>query len=373
MSRVLVPGLKILPRTEIRKRRELPLEGSVVVEVGQNVTSDQVVAEANVPGELFILRLPERMGIESFEVIEGMKVKEGDEVQKGDLLCEHSGLFGLLHTRFQAPESGTIEFIARKTGHVGLRLPAKPITVQAYMAGVIEEVDAGKGCVIVNKGTFIQGIFGVGRECTGHLHVLPVENNHEVQPSDIPDDVRGALLAGGARYTLEALRVAEERGAKGIITGSIDDSVLAGYLGYELGIALTGDEDVAMTLIITEGFGFLALSDHIRTLLDAHNGKEASINGATQVRAGAIRPEIIITSTEGLEHLSDTSDEEQGLRVGGEVRIIRVPYFGKRATITELPHEEEQIDTGAHTRVLRAKLSCTEEIVTVPRANVELF
>ena len=65
-------------------------------------------------------------------------------------------------------------------------------------------------------------------------------------------------------------------------------------LGYDLGVAITGHEDIRPTLIITEGFGQIAMAGRTYELLAANAGRRASANGATQIRAGVLRPEIII-------------------------------------------------------------------------------
>jgi hypothetical protein len=36
------------------------------------------------------------------------------------------------------------------------------------------------------------------------------------------------------------------------------------YVGFDIGVAITGDEDLPLTLIITEGFGGMSLSDRPR-------------------------------------------------------------------------------------------------------------
>ena len=218
----------------------------------------------------------------------------------------------------------------------------------------------------------MQGIFGVGGEKHGEILLLEVEPDHIVEAQDIPKDIEGKILVGGAKPDYEALHLAGERGAVGFITGSIDDQALAEYLGYDLGIALTGDEEVPMTVMVTEGFGKIPISERVLEILSKHNGMTASLNGATQVRAGALRPEVFI-HVENLQEDELVDEEEvEGLNIGREIRIIRVPYFGIRGVVEELPHDPEQIETGAHTRVLRAKLE-DGRVVTVPRANVELL
>ena len=173
---------------------------------------------------------------------------------------------------------------------------------------------------------------------------------------------------GGARPRIETLRHAASRGAVALVTGSIDDRTLAEYLGFDLGVAITGDEKVPMTVILTEGFGNLPMSDRILETLRPHDGAAASVNGTTQVRAGAVRPEVVVcTEGPGINR----SEEGLTLRVGARMRVIRIPYFGKFGTITALPPQLTRIETGAEARILRARLDGGEE-VTVPRANIEL-
>ena len=58
---------------------------------------------------------------------------------------------------------------------------------------------------------------------------------------------------------------------------------------------------------------------------------------------------------------------------GTLIRIIREPYFGQLATVDTLPPELQVLESGSKVRVLTAKLIETGEIVTIPRANVELI
>ncbi|MCB0352932.1 MAG: hypothetical protein KDD64_05380 [Bdellovibrionales bacterium] len=374
-KRALTPALETSFSSSVERLRELPVPGEVLVKPGDKVSADTIVARASLQGELYILRLPERMGLEAFEVMAGIKVSEGDVVQEGDILCQHAGLFGLLKTVSRSPAEGTIEFIAERTGHLGLRLAAKELTLEAFFDGVVAEVHEGKGLTLKTQGALIQGIFGVGGEARGELCALSVKRDELIQASALPNDIEGKIVYGGSAPDSEVLKAAAEKGAKGFICGSIDDRVLAHYLGYDLGIALTGDEEVPMTVIITEGFGRLAFSERAEAVLSRLSGQTASITGKTQVRAGAVRPEIIIPH-EFAEKASEDHQEKLttrgGLEVGASIRIIRVPYFGKKATVLDLPHAEAVIETGAKTRILTARLEDGTE-VTVPRANVELL
>lgn len=368
MSKALTPALAVTSRTTIRRRRDLPIAGEVLVREGDVVTGSQVVARAHLDGELRLVRVAELLGIPAGDLPSALRVAEGDAIQEGALIAEIRGLWGLFRSIVLSPISGTIELISTSTGHIGIRAPSTPLDLPAYIAGRVVTVDPRRSVVIEAEGTFVQGIFGVGGERLGRLRVLPISGDTVLTEEHIPDHAANEVLVGGHSPTHRALAKAVKAGAVGCITGSIDDRALRDYVGYDIGVALTGDENVSMTLIITEGFGSLPLSERVLSALRLIDGKLVSMNGATQVRAGAQRPEIIGPMSEST-NLHDV--RERSLSVGSRIRVIRVPYFGSMGVIEELPHELVRIETGASVRVLRAKLDDGRQ-VTVPRANVEL-
>ena len=63
------------------------------------------------------------------------------------------------------------------------------------------------------------------------------------------------------------------------MAGGIIDSDLIDYLGFDIGVAYTGHEDIPVTVIITEGFGKMRMADRTFQLLKDLNGFKASING----------------------------------------------------------------------------------------------
>jgi len=175
---------------------------------------------------------------------------------------------------------------------------------------------------------------------------------------------------GGSRVTLEALRKAVEVGVKAIVVGGIRHQDLTAFTHEEIGVAITGQEEVGLTLIITEGFGKMAMSHSTFNLLKSFDGYDACVNGTTQIRAGVLRPEIIIPHP-GTEE--KTRDElSSGMVPGTPIRIIRQPYFGAIGTVHRLPVELQILESESAVRVVNIKLS-DGRIVTVPRANVEII
>jgi hypothetical protein len=149
-------------------------------------------------------------------------------------------------------------------------------------------------------------------------------------------------------------------------------------------VAITGSESLGLTLIITEGFGRMEMAARTFELLQNRKGMKASINGATQIRAGVIRPEVVIptgsrewgTRGQGDKEIrrvvADAEESEGQLVVGAEVRIIREPHFGELAEVMGLPAELQKLETEARVRVLKVKLKRTGESIALPRANVEI-
>jgi hypothetical protein len=243
--------------------------------------------------------------------------------------------------------------------------------------GIIKEVMPNEGVVIEARGAFIQGIFGVGGE--RRAPILPVSPRPDslLSEADITSEMSGKVIIGGANISGAALKKAADVGVIGIVVGGIVDKDLVEYLGYDIGVAITGHENIPLTLVITEGFGTIAMAERTFSLLTSLAGREASLSGATQIRAGVIRPEVIVADAPGTFDTTISSaapDEEEAFRlgIGTSIRIIREPYFGKLATVSALPPQLVRVGSGAEVRVLDATLNEDGATVTVPRANVEI-
>ena len=82
MGTAYTPGLKVSPRTMIEKLRRLPLKGQVLVQPGQTVTPETVVARTELPGNMQTIKLAERMGIEPGDVQDALKVQIGRDAEE---------------------------------------------------------------------------------------------------------------------------------------------------------------------------------------------------------------------------------------------------------------------------------------------------
>ena len=373
MAQAYTPGLLVSRGCRWRCRRLLPVTGNVLVAVGDSVNAEQVVARTFLPGDAVPVNLAKRLGVSASELSRRMLRPIGVRVELGETLARSKGFFGFFQAEFPSPLAGTIESISKVTGQVILRGAPIAVQVVAYLAGTIIEVVPDEGVVVEADVALIQGIFGVGGEAFGTLQVVAKSPDEDLTEQVIKPEHRGCIVIGGRRITGAAIRKAIEVGAAAVIAGGIDDHDLREILGYDLGGAVTGTEKLGTTIIVTEGFGEIAMARRTFDLLATHAGRAASVNGATQIRAGVMRPEIVIPLSQPLtEAQRDAGRVVGALNVGSPVRIIREPYFGALGTVTRLPHEQVLLASESLARVVEVNLADGQPVM-VPRANVELI
>jgi hypothetical protein len=372
MAHAYTPGLKVSEQTVLKKRRILPLKGDVLVSVNDQVTPDTVVAKTFLPGDVTPINVANILGAEPAEVPNAMLKKEGETVKKDELIAESKSFFGLFKSSVQAPHDGSIESISKVTGQVILRKEPMPVQVKAYVKGKIVGIVEHEGVELECKCAFVQGIFGVGGETHGLVAFACIEPSEVLDEKMVREDFKDKIVVGGSLVTAEAIKKLITAGARGLVTGGIDDIDLRAFLGYDIGVAITGTEDFGITIVVTEGFGNIRMSDKTFTLLKLHEGSEASINGATQIRAGVIRPEVIIPFEESDASAGVKKGFDHGLVEGTPVRIIREPYFGVLGKVLSLPSELQVLESGSKARVVEVEIEEGKQVI-IPRANIEIL
>lgn len=372
MAQAYSAGLTVTENIVLRKERILPLKGNVLVKKGDKVISDDLVAETFLPGKVIPLKLANKLGVPPNLLQQYLKVNMGDNIQKGQILAQTNGILGLFKSTVRSPIEGEIESISAHTGQALLREPKIPIQLKAFIDGIIVDVIPEEGVIIENKSAYIQGIFGLGNEINGELKILVKNPEDTVELSDIDKDCKDKIIVTGAMVSYEMIKVAKELEVKGIIAGGIDDQDIKKLLGYDIGVAITGHENIGLTLVITEGFGKIDMASKTFSLLKKYEGKLASIHGRTQIRAGVIRPEIIIPQPFEEKELSKVEAKATTLEIGGTIRVIREPDFGKIGKITALPERLTKVESETMVRILEAELEDGRK-VTCPRANVEVI
>ena len=374
MAHSYTPGLRVTELTTLRKERILPLKGELLVRKGDRVTADQVVARTELPGNVHSVNVANLLSVLPEEVPGKMLKSAGAAVTKGEVIAQSSTLFGLFKSSVKAPVSGSVESVSEVTGQVLLREPPIPVEVQGYVEGLVVEELPGEGIVVEMNGAFLQGIFGIGGETFGEIEIAVDSPDDVLDAADIGPAQEGKILVGGSLVTSAALEKAVSCGVRGVVAGGIDDATIKEFLGHDIGVAITGTEEKGVTVVITEGFGKIPMARATFELFRACAGRQASMNGATQIRAGVIRPEVVVPTEERKASGGPAAAVVAGgLEPGTRVRIIREPHFGSLGTVADLPSALQKLPSEAMVRVLRVELEGSGELHVLPRANVEII
>ncbi len=371
MAHAYTPGLKVLHETKVIKERRLPLKGDVLKKKGDKVLPDDIVATTDLPGNVQMVNVANLLNIDAADIADVMKVQKGNKFEKDDLIAETAGLFGLFKSKVSAPVSGTLESFSEITGQVVLREAPIPVEMDAYVSGKVKETIPDEGVYIETDAAFIQGIFGIGGESRGDLKIITNSREDEITSDMLDSSLAGKVVVGGSHISLATYKKAISLKIAAIVVGGFNYNDLKPILGYTLGVAITGSEELGTSLIVTEGFGKINMGQRTFDLLKEHDGHFVSVNGATQIRAGVIRPEIVIPlKKEDIRGKHKDIGASLGITDGSLIRVIRAPYFGKIGEVISLPNELQKMESETMVRV--AEVEIDGKTIVVPRANLEM-
>lgn len=214
-----------------------------------------------------------------------LKYDVGDFVEKGQTLVKHSGKpFDLA----RSPATGVITEINADVGTVTVQYDTTPVPLYAFVSGVVSDIKENLAATISGKGTMLYGAIGFGGENSGVLEIV----SGKPTPGG---DFAGQTLVSFNPIDEGFLRAAKDAAVSGVIAPSLHNGDWVRFYGGELGVMITGDEDIPFTLILTEGFGETDMNRDYRSFLEKQNGKTASLSGRTQIRAGVTRPVIVFS------------------------------------------------------------------------------
>ena len=279
----------------IVKERRIPTHGEVLVELNQQVDPDTLIARGMVPSqEIIELMLHRSLNVEPEDVKNHILKHKDDIVERDEVIAIARSFFSRLTRMARSPIDGVIEAFSGTTGRMMIRGHPVPVEVFSHIPGKVTEILPGEGANVETEGYRFTGLFGVGGETHGALELAVDSGDVPLTSSDITPMQSGKIIVGGSVVTLDALREAVRQGVKGIIVGGVDQKDLTFFLGYEIGLGVTGSEDVGLTLILTEGFGVNPIQGDVFNEYKELSGKLACIDGTTHIRSRALRPEIII-------------------------------------------------------------------------------
>jgi len=252
------------------------------------------------------------MGIKPKEMDKYLKCHEGDFVQKGQMIAQkttgssvndlinsviegkserHDGMTlerSGKHFSFKSPATGYLKKIDYNTGDVTVQYKAKPFILKSFVNGEIIAVHKNISADIRINGSYAYCLIGFGGENFGKLKMAD-------RYGDISVTNEGEIVIFTHPVTKQTLEFAAKNKVKGIIAPSINNRDWVEFSGHEIGVAITGKEEIGFTFMLTEGFGSKEMNKDYVEYFKANEGRTASINGRTRIRAGVIRPRILIS------------------------------------------------------------------------------
>jgi len=371
-------GTQSLPLTTIQRELHLPVPGAVLVQPGDGVEAGDAIARCELPGKVWVADVSQALGINRERVVQYVKQNVGDLVQANDVLAERESRFGWPSRRCQAAVNGQV--VAIRHGAVLVEAQATTLELCSQITGRVTDVVPERGAVICAVGALIQGMWGSGGETTGILRVLVDEPDRPLTaesfetdyPSNCPgsshDCCRQVLAVGG---TIEDKEVLEKAVAAQIAGGPCRRPRIAGLVVGSVDAGLRQQlEELPCPVLVTEGFGALAMRPEAFTLFQANEGHSATITAGCQSRLESGSPEVFIP-LDAAQDVVPQDPDPRPVQVGMRIRGLRAPYQGAVGTVLELPASPQRVDSGIKLPVAAVELD-GGELVAIPLANLEV-
>jgi hypothetical protein len=350
------PETRAMPLTLIRRERRLPVPGKVLVANGEKVQPTQVVAQAEISGEVRIINVARLLRVPSARAARYLKVKEGDDVTTHTVIAARGVLPG---GRVVSPTDGFVYRIDKSKGRVLIKVVTKPFLLTAYLSGLVASVVSGRGVVIETTGAVVEALVGFGDESFGVLQVVARDPADVLRAKSIDVTSHGAIVVGGAWVDEGALQQAMQLQVRGIIAGSME--------GRLIDLA----RSMSFPILLTEGLGRIPMSRPIFKLLHSNAGREASISALTRTRWGVMRPEVLIPLPADSRPAPPVALGTP-VTVGAFVRVVRGSLQGATGTVTTIFDRPVQIGSGARVHGVEVDLEDAGKTF-VPFANLEIL
>ena len=233
-----------------------------------------------------VLKIAQTLNVKPQTIGRHVLKNTGDFVYQGETVARRIGsnMSGGL-ALVKAPSSGTLVNLDRIKGTATIQYLGKPYEYKANVVGKVTNVLDDKSVEIAYRGIRIEGRIGFGKERSGTIRLLK-------RPEDINNVIQGSIAVCGFAPTAEFINQLAQLGARACICDGIDEYELSQYLGYDPGVINTGEEGIAVSLMILSGFGIIGTA--ALDLGTQYNNKLAYVNPHTRIRAGVVRPFICI-------------------------------------------------------------------------------
>lgn len=350
---MLLDVVRIGSKSRIRRERRLPIPGEILVNEGQEVQAEDLIAEASLPGEFYLVDVARGLDVDIRGVQHFLVRQPGEYLMEDDVIAQVGGALPRL---VRAPLSG--RFAALHQGQALLEIGRETIQLQAGLMGIIESVIPEYGAVIATNGLLIQGCWGNGRIGSGGLTVLEASWSTSEDLSMLDDAEAGQVLATARCSDADTLAQLTQQGWAGVIAGSIAPDLIPAALA------------LPMPIIVVQGFGSLPVDPSLLNLLISHVGEKVSIHAAPANRLTGERPEVIIPVPDGV--VAEEPGQRGELRIGQQVRLCSGKAKGRAGKVLGFLDEAHLFESGLRLSAVVVALSDGKRIIA-PQQNLVIL
>ncbi|PWH18399.1 MAG: hypothetical protein DDG60_00465 [Anaerolineae bacterium] len=355
---MFAPLIHILPLATIMRTRLMPVEGKIIIGIGQKVNPTDVVAEAIVGRKHLVIDIAQKLNVAQRDVPKFLRVKKGQQIAKNDVLAETPGLFG---KEVPAPAAGTV--VATGGGKIVIETGGAVFELRAGIPGIVAQTIGGRGVVIRATGGVVQGVWGNGKLDFGTMHSLMETPDEIFDPGRIDVSLRGTILLGGHLESPKVLQNAVEMSVRGLIVPSINPALLQSAL------------QAPFPILVLEGFGRRPMNPSAYKLLSTNVKRDVSLNAEMPTRSNpssrqeaSVRPEVFIPLP-----VSQEPPEPRQVETFAPGQVVRVMFLskpGRQGTILNL-RPMATLPNGIQANAAEVRLENGEQILS-PLTNLEV-
>ncbi len=310
----------------VSRRRLLHGEGRVLVQEGQQVAADTVVARADSRDKVLVLDVADALGVSSASAGKHIRVEPGDSVAAGDLIGEASRWW-LWRRQATAPIEGRVQSV--RNGLIFLRVPRPAEELTAGMPGIVERVHRGRGVTITTSAAYLRGSWGSSGQGTGPLTLAQGDKDGWLRADQVGPRQRGAILVARRVRDPKAIQRAVTCLVRGLVVGSMPQRLARQC------------EDLGLPALATEGFGDSPMPDVVYDSLRELCQKGAVLFGAeahTGLLAELVVPRARVPRAALVPY--------RQVSVGAIVRVTAGPHRGAVGLVSEVPSGLERTALG---------------------------
>jgi hypothetical protein len=342
--------LNRLANVQIRRVRQLPFPGSVLVEPGQSLHPEDCVAEGDLPAEIYTIDIARGLGVDPSEVISYLVRDLGELLEQDDVIAE---IDGALPRLMRVPRGGKL--LGCRDGVAIIAAGKRMVRVQAGMIGVVSTILPERGAILTVQGSLVQGVWGNGQVGAGVLRVQTSALEKPISPGEIENFDEGQVIAASFCPGGDLLEKIIQKKPTGLILGSLNPDLVKRAAALPFPVILLG------------GFGELVPDPSASQILQNRRGEVVCLNACPPDHLKGAWPEVIIPSSQGGMQMPWPFQAE--LEVGQRVQALSGAQMGGVFIVAGLPKESAILESGLTCKAAVLKLEDGEEI-TVPRDNL---